>query len=55
MQVCIGEGDNLITVQVLEIRGDVVRLGLTAPSDVPIFRQEVYQRIQAGENQRRKA
>ncbi|WP_417396925.1 carbon storage regulator CsrA [Gimesia chilikensis] len=35
-----------ITVTIVEIRGDKVRLGLTAPRDIPIHRQEVYQAIQ---------
>ena len=33
-------GDS-ITVMVVEVRGDVVRLGITAPPHVPIHRQEV--------------
>lgn len=33
-------GDN-ITVEVCEIRGDKVRLGITAPKEVPIHRQEI--------------
>ena len=37
-------GDN-IEVAVLEIRGDKVRLGITAPLEVPVHREEVYQRI----------
>ncbi len=34
-----------IEVQVLGIRGGVVRLGFSAPPDVPIHRQEVHQRV----------
>lgn len=33
-------------VMVVEIRGDKVRLGITAPSDVPVHREEVYRAIQ---------
>lgn len=36
-----------ITVIVLEIRGDSVRLGVTAPRDVPVHRQEIAERIRA--------
>lgn len=36
-----------ITIQVLEVRGDKVRLGITAPRSVPVHRQEVYDAIQA--------
>ncbi len=38
-------GDN-IKVVVVEIRGDNVRLGVEAPKDVPVHRQEVYDAIQ---------
>lgn len=38
-------GDN-ITIVVVEIRGDKVRLGIEAPSNVPVHRQEVYDAIQ---------
>lgn len=34
-----------ITITVVEIRGDKVRLGIVAPKDVPVHRQEVYDAI----------
>ena len=34
-----------ITITVVEIRGDKVRLGIVAPKDVPVHRQEVYEAI----------
>jgi carbon storage regulator len=37
-------GDN-ITVMVIEIRGDKVRLGIEAPKEVTVHRQEVYDAI----------
>lgn len=37
-------GDN-ITLMVIDIRGDKVRLGIDAPRDVPVHRQEVYDAI----------
>ena len=37
----------VIKVVVVEIRGDKVRLGIEAPSDVPAHRQEVYEAIYA--------
>jgi carbon storage regulator len=35
-----------ITVTVVEIRGDKVRLGIDAPKDVSVHRQEVWEAIQ---------
>jgi len=35
-----------ITVIVIEIRGDKVRLGIEAPKDVTVHRREVYEAIQ---------
>ena len=40
--------NNDITVTVVEIRGDKVRLGIVAPKQVPVHRQEVYDAIHAG-------
>ena len=37
-------GDN-ITLMVIEIRGDKVRLGIDAPKDVSVHREEVYNAI----------
>ena len=36
---------NDITIVVVEIRGDKVRLGIEAPKEVPVHRQEVYDAI----------
>jgi carbon storage regulator len=35
-----------VKVTVLEVHGDKVRLGITAPSDIPVHRQEIYRIIQ---------
>ena len=40
-----------ITVTVAEIRGDKVRLGITAPKDIPVHRHEVKDRIAAAESE----
>jgi carbon storage regulator len=34
--------NNDIVITVVEIRGDKVRLGIVAPKDVPVHREEVY-------------
>ena len=38
-----------ITVMVVEIRGDAVRIGIEAPKEVPIHRKEVYDAIKQEE------
>ena len=38
--------NNNIEISVLEIRGDQIKIGITAPKDVPIYRKEVYKQIQ---------
>jgi carbon storage regulator len=42
-------GDN-ISLMVIDIRGDKVRLGIQAPKDVPVHRQEIYDAIKAAES-----
>lgn len=37
-------GDN-VTITVLEIRGNQVRLGVDAPREIAVHRQEIYERI----------
>ena len=37
-------GDNVI-VTIVDIRGDKVRLGIEAPAEIPVHRQEVYDAI----------
>ena len=34
-----------IVITVVDIRGDKVRIGVEAPSDIPVHRQEVYEAI----------
>jgi carbon storage regulator len=37
-------GDDVRTT-ILEIRGNQVRIGITAPKEIPVHREEVYDRI----------
>lgn len=34
--------DGVVTVTVLEVRGDQVRIGVTAPKDIAVHREEVW-------------
>jgi carbon storage regulator len=47
--IMIGEG---VEVQVLSVAGEKVRLGIVAPRDVSIFRDEVYDRIEGQARER---
>jgi carbon storage regulator len=37
--------DGNITVKVLEVRGDRVKLGVDGPPEVPIHREEIYRAV----------
>jgi carbon storage regulator len=38
-------GDN-VEITIVDVRGDKVRLGITAPKDISVHRREVYDAIQ---------
>lgn len=38
--------NNNIEIKVLEIRGDQIKIGISAPKNVPVYRKEVYLQIQ---------
>jgi carbon storage regulator len=39
-----------VTVTILSVKGKQVRIGIDAPADVPVHREEIYDRIQNGSN-----
>lgn len=47
--------NNDITIVVVEIRGDKVRLGVEAPKEVPVHRREVYDAIKRAESEQQTA
>lgn len=38
--------NNNVELTILEVKGDQVKIGITAPKEVPIYRKEVYAQIQ---------
>ena len=38
--------DGRITVKIMRLEGDMVKVGIEAPANVPVHRQEVYDEIQ---------
>lgn len=38
--------NNNIEITILEVKGDQVKVGITAPKEVPVYRKEVYVQIQ---------
>ncbi|MCQ2549677.1 MAG: carbon storage regulator CsrA, partial [Lachnospiraceae bacterium] len=38
--------NNNVEITILDIKGDQVKIGITAPKEVPIYRKEVYIQIQ---------
>jgi carbon storage regulator len=52
--IVVGEGKDAVTIVIVEIRGDKVRLGVEAPKEVPVHRREVYEAIRRNEINRDK-
>lgn len=43
--------DGRITVKIVRLDGEIVKVGIQAPADVPVHRQEVYDEIQRSNKQ----
>ena len=43
-------GDN-VEIIIVDVRGDKVRLGITAPKEIPVHRREIYDAIQREKGQ----
>jgi carbon storage regulator len=44
-------GDD-VEITIVDVRGDKVRLGITAPKDIPVHRREVYEAIKREKEQK---
>ncbi len=45
-------GDD-VEITIVDVRGDKVRLGITAPRDIPVHRLEVYEAIQREKSEKK--
>jgi len=46
-------GDD-VEITIVDVRGDKVRLGITAPRNIPVHRREVYEAIQREKKEKEK-
>jgi carbon storage regulator len=47
-------GDD-VEIIIVDVRGDKVRLGITAPKDIPVHRREIYDAIQREKSQKKES
>lgn len=53
--IIIGDGEDKVEITIVDVRGDKVRLGITAPKNMPVHRKEVYEAIQREKQEEEKA
>ena len=46
-------GDD-VEITIVDIRGDKVRLGITAPKAIPVHRREIYEAIQREKSEKKR-
>jgi len=51
-RIMLGEG---VTITVVSVQGERVKLGIEAPPELPVHREEVHRRIHAGQERRESA
>ncbi|MBI3464335.1 MAG: carbon storage regulator [Planctomycetes bacterium] len=44
-QLVVGIGDHTILIRIVDVRGEKVRIGVTAPREVVVHRQEIWNRL----------
>jgi carbon storage regulator len=49
--IVVGDGDDQVEITIVDVRGDKVRLGITAPRHVSVHRKEIYEAIQREKKQ----
>ena len=47
-------GDN-VEIIIVDVRGDKVRLGITAPKEIPVHRREIFDAIQREKNEKKES
>jgi carbon storage regulator len=49
-QIVVTIGDRTALIRIVDVRGDKVRVGITAPQDVAVHREEIWKRLLAWHN-----
>lgn len=49
-QIVVAIGNRTALIRIVDVRGDKVRVGITAPQDVAVHREEIWNRLLAWQN-----